>query len=145
MSAADDPFASNSPEGALSQSAKRKIAGQNQHDFDLDFFESILRRAPRYVDVLRCQGELLNRKGLHERAVLVDRQLAELLPDDCVVQYNLACSLARIGQREEAIESLRKALKQGYCDFDYLHADGDLDGLRGEPAFERLLQEYEAA
>jgi tetratricopeptide (TPR) repeat protein len=145
MSAADDSFASKSPEGAPSQAAIRRLAGQRQLDFDLEFYESILRRAPRYVDVLRCQGELLNRKGLHERAVLVDRQLAELLPQDCVVRYNLACSLARIGRCEEAIESLRKALEQGYRDFDYLHADGDLDALRGEPAFERLLQEYEAA
>jgi len=145
MSAADDSFASHSPEGALSRAAKRQLAARSQLDFDLEFYESILRRAPRYVDVLRCQGELLNRKGLHDRAVLVDRQLAELLPDDCVVQYNLACSLARIGQRAEAIESLRRALEQGYRDFDYLHADGDLDALRGEPAFERLLQEYEAA
>jgi tetratricopeptide (TPR) repeat protein len=145
MSAADDSFASHSPESALSRAVQRQLAAQSQLEFDLEFYESILRRAPRYVDVLRCQGELLNRKGLHERAVRVDRQLAELLPDDCVVQYNLACSLAMIGQRDEAIESLRKALEQGYRDFDYLHADGDLDGLRGEAAFKRLLREYEEA
>jgi Flp pilus assembly protein TadD len=145
MSPADDSFASQSPEGAPSQAAKRRSAAQNQLDFDLEFYESILRRAPRYVDVLRCQGELLNRKGLHARAVLVDRRLAELLPDDCVVRYNLACSLAMVGQREAAIESLRQALEQGYRDFDYLHADGDLDALRGDPAFKRLLREYEDA
>lgn len=145
MFAADDSFAPKTPEGAPSRAAKRQLAAQSQLDFDLEFYEGILHRAPRYVDVLRRQGELLNRKGLHERAVLVDRRLVELLPDDCVVQYNLACSLAMIGQREEAIESLRKALERGYRDIDYLHADGDLDALRGEPAFERLLQEYEAA
>ena len=91
------------------------------------------------------QLTIVNRKGLHARAVLVDRRLAELLPDDCVVQYNLACSLALLGRRKEAIESLRQALEQGYRDFDYLHADGDLDALRGEAAFKCLLQEYEAA
>ncbi|HUY92978.1 MAG TPA: hypothetical protein VMV10_29885 [Pirellulales bacterium] len=144
MSAADESFASKSSEGALSRAAKSQFGAKSQLDFDLEFYESILRRAPRYVDVLRCQGELLNRKGLHERAVLVDQRLAELRPNDCVVQYNLACSLALLGRRGEAIKALRKALEQGYGDFDYLHADSDLNGLRSEPAFKRLLRKYGA-
>lgn len=144
MSAADEPFASGSSEGALSRAAKRQLGAKSQLDFDLDFYDGILRRAPNYVDVLRCQGELLNRKGLHERALLIDRRLAGLLPHDCVVQYNLACSLARLGRRREAIKALRKAIEEGYSDFDYLLADGDLDDLRGEPAFKRLLRKYGA-
>lgn len=144
MSAADESFASKSSESALSPEAKRQLGAESQLDFDLEFYESILRRAPRYVDVLRCQGELLNRKGLHDRALAVDQRLAELLPNDCVVQYNLACSLALLGRRREAIKALRKALEQGYNDFDYLHADSDLDVLRSEPAFKRLLQKYGA-
>ena len=144
MSAADESFASK-PQGAASRAARRRLDAKSQLDFEIDFFDSILRRAPHYIDVLRCQGELLNRKGAHERAVKIDRRLAELLPEDCVVTYNLACSLAMLGRRGEAIETLRRALEQGYRDFDYLHADADLDGLRGEAAFERLLREFEAA
>ncbi len=93
-------------------------------------------------DVLRCQGELLSRKGLNDLALVVDRRLAKLLPADFVVRYNLACSLAVGGFRREAIAALRKALEQGYDDFEYLENDGDLDSLREDPTFHALLREF---
>src|SRR5262249_25683960 len=99
-------------------------------------------RRPDYVDVLRLQGELLSRKGLNDLALAVDRRLAELLPGDYVVRYNLACSLAVSGYRREAIAALRKAIEQGYDDFDYLDSDSDLDSLREDPAFRDLLREF---
>ena len=115
---------------------------KSQLDFDLAFFGRILNRRPDYVDVLRCQGELLSRKGLHEQALAVDRQLAELLPTDYVVRYNLACSLAMGGHPREAIAALRAALENGYDDFEYLESDSDLDPLRDDPAYRALMREY---
>ncbi len=85
---------------------------------------------------------MLSRKGLHERALVIDRRLAELIPDDFVVRYNLACSLAVSGHRREAIVALRAALEQGYDDFEYLENDGDLDSLRDDPTYVALMREY---
>ena len=115
---------------------------KSQLDFDIAFYERILERQPNYLDVLRCQGELLSRRGLHQRAMVVDRRLAELLPGDCVVRYNLACSLAMGGRTTEAIAALRAALERGYDDFDYLETDSDLDALRDDPAYRALLREF---
>jgi len=115
---------------------------KGQLDFDIAFYDRILKRDPNYVDVLRCQGELLSRKGQHERALAVDRRLAELLPHDYVVRYNLACSLAVGGFTGEAIAALRAALERGYDDFEYLESDSDLDSLRDEPAYRALMREY---
>jgi predicted Zn-dependent protease len=113
-----------------------------QLDFDIAFYDRILKRQPDYVDVLRCQGELLSRRGLHERALVIDRRLAELLPHDFVIRYNLACSLAVGGFRREAIVALRAALENGYDDFEYLETDSDLDTLRDDPAYRALMREY---
>lgn len=140
MSAADEFFAHPPKSGALP--APAKVGQLSQLEFDIAFYESVLQRAPEYVDVLRCQGELLTRKGLHAQALTVDRRLAALLPGDCVVQYNLTCSLALMGLRSEAMAALRCALEAGYDDFDYLEADGDLDALRDEPAYHALLREF---
>ena len=115
---------------------------KGQLDFDIAFYDRILKRDPNYVDVLRCQGELLSRKGQNERALSVDRRLAELLPNDFVVRYNLACSLAVGGFTGEAIMALRAALERGYDDFEYLESDSDLDSLRDEPAYRTLMREY---
>lgn len=130
-----EPLGSSSPGLAT-------LPEQSQLDFDLAFFDCLLEREPNYVDVLRCQGELLTRKGLHERALKIDRRLVALLPDDCVVHYNLACSLALAGEPRPAIRALRAALEYGYKDLDYMLVDSDLDSLRSDPEFQELLREF---
>lgn len=110
-------------------------------DFEIRFFDSVLRRNRDYVDVLRCQGELLSRRGRHAEALEIDRRLASLRPDDAVVRYNLACSLAMEHQSIEAVSELRRAIDCGYDDFAHLESDHDLDGLRSTPAFQALMRE----
>jgi hypothetical protein len=117
-------------------------AGESQLDFDIDFFDRVLERYPNYLDVLRCQGQLLSRKGLHARALVVDRRLVRLQPEDCVAHYNLACSLALSHQSADAIQELRSALEHGYEDFSYLESDRDLESLRDQPGYQDLLREF---
>jgi tetratricopeptide (TPR) repeat protein len=117
---------------------------QRQIDFDLGFFGRILERSPDYLDVLRCQGELLTRDGRHPEALDVDRRLVALLPGDSIVRYNLACSLALLGDVAEALRTLRAALELGYDDLEHLEADPDLDVLRDEPVYAELLREFGA-
>lgn len=119
-----------------------KLRAQTQSDFELEFYDRILERSTDYVDVLKCQGELLTRKGLHKRGLAVDQRLAELRPHDCVVHYNLACSYALTGNKSDALGALRCALESGYDDLAYLELDKDLESLRGEPAYQKLLHEF---
>jgi tetratricopeptide (TPR) repeat protein len=128
--------------GELPEAVVAGFRDRSQLDFDLAFFDQLLEREPDYVDVLRCQGELLTRKGQHERALVIDRRLVLLLPDDSVVHYNLACSLALLGEPREAIAALRRSLECGYRDLAYLKIDADLDTLRDEPDFQTLLSDY---
>jgi predicted Zn-dependent protease len=118
---------------------------KSQLDFDIEFFDSILRRAPDYLDVLRCQGELLSRKGQHARALEIDRRLAAALPHDSVVQYNLACSLACNGLTADAVAALRRAFERGYDDFEHLDLDQDLESLRNDPRYAALIDEFRPA
>jgi tetratricopeptide (TPR) repeat protein len=124
---------------------KTVFGEQKQIDFDIAFYEHILQRSPDYVDVLRLVGELLTRRGLHARALAVDRQLARLRPDDSTVLYNLACSLSLSELIPEALVALRTALVQGYSDFEHLELDRDLDNLRDEPEYAELLKEFGAS
>lgn len=119
-----------------------RVADESDLDFELRFFDRVLRRNRDYVDVLRCQGELLSRKRRHAEALEIDRRLVQLRPDDGVVRYNLACSLAMQNHAHEAIVELRRAFERGYDDFAHLEIDRDIDGLRELPAFQALLKEY---
>src|SRR4051794_37426020 len=114
----------------------------DQVDFDLDFYQRIVDRNPNYVQVLRCLGELLARKGFYERSLPVDRRLVTLLPDDGVARYNLACSLSMCGETRAAIEQLSQAIDHGYHDFGHLEVDPDLDSLRNDPAYVALLRQH---
>ena len=111
----------------------------NQLDFDIDFFERLLSRNGRSLEVLRLLAELVSKKGLVGRAVELDAKVVELLPDDCLARYNLACSLARAGRPDEAIDSLSKAILLGYDDLAHVDVDPDLDSLRDLPEFRALL------
>jgi TolA-binding protein len=53
--------------------------------------------------------------------------------------YNAACGYALSGQKEEALDWLELSVKSGYADFDHLREDSDLDGLRGEKRYKKLL------
>jgi len=137
------PDESRPAQPAKKRPAKNEPFPKSQLDFDIGFFGRILERNGDFVDVLRCQGALLSRKGLHPLALAIDRHLADLLPTDGVVRYNLACSLASSGLRDEALEALRRALETGYDDFEYMEQDSDLDSLRQDPAYRALLREFD--
>ena len=111
----------------------------NQLDFDIDFFERLLSRNGDSLEVLRLLAELVSKKGLVERAAELDAKVVELLPNDCLARYNLACSLARAGRPDEAIDSLSKAILLGYDDLAHMDVDPDLDSLRDLPEFRALL------
>ena len=110
-----------------------------QLDFDIDFFERLLARKGDSIEVLRILAELVSRKGIVRRAVELDKRLVELMPDDFLARYNLACSLARAGRPDEAIDSLSRAILLGYDDLSHMETDPDLESLRDHPDFKALL------
>jgi tetratricopeptide (TPR) repeat protein len=142
--APDDPNAgSGKPRSrsSRSQAAPAWFGTLGQLEFDIDFFERLLARKPDAVEVLRVLAELVSKKGLLTRAVELDRRLVELLPDDFLARYNYACSLARAGRADEAIDSLSRAILLGYDDIDHMESDPDLESLRSHPDFLALLGE----
>lgn len=111
----------------------------NKNDFEIRFFESILRRHPKYADVIEILGELYTKSGRIEDGLRMDRRLVRLLPENPNAYYNLACSLALKKRDSEALTNLRKAISLGYDDFDWLMQDPDLENLKGNPSFRKLI------
>jgi adenylate cyclase len=61
-------------------------------------------------------------------------------PDDPLILYASACYFARFGDRNMAIDLLRRAIAAGYTNFAYIEQDPDMGSLRGEKAYEELLR-----
>ena len=53
--------------------------------------------------------------------------------------YNAACGYALSGDKEQALDWLEYCVKAGYNDFDHLRKDSDLDGIRDEKRYKKLL------
>lgn len=117
------------------------MAKDRHHDreFDIGFFESVLRRQPGYVEVVEILGGLYTRLGRVADGLKMDRRLVRLQPDNATAHYNLACSLALSKRKTAALHALRQAIKLGYTDFDWMLQDPDLELIKEHPEFHRLL------
>ncbi len=78
-----------------------------------------------------------------DEAVRALQALAQRVPGNRLIQYNLACCLARAGQPEAALQALAHALDAGWYDAAHTRRDADLESLRSLPAFDALLQKME--
>ncbi|HTU90318.1 MAG TPA: hypothetical protein VMF69_09610 [Gemmataceae bacterium] len=133
----------NKPESSAAGHASARMHDQQQLDFELDFFEGVLRRSPDYVDVLRIMGNLLTLKGRFADGLQIDKRLVQLRPNDALAHYNLACSFALLKRPDQSLKTLRRAVELGYRDFRYMKEDHDLDSIRHDPRFRQLIREYE--
>jgi len=108
-------------------------------DFEIKFFEDLIKDNPKFVDALIPLAEAYTKKGLHKKGLTIDKRLARLRKEDPVVHYNLACSYSLTGQKKEALTSLEKAIALGYRDFEYILKDKDLKNLHSDSSFQSLI------
>jgi len=125
------------------KSQKSTILVQNQADFELEFYQSILKTNPDYVDVLRVLGNLLTLKGKFAEGLAIDKRLVRLRPSDSLAHYNLACSYALLKRIDMSLKTLRLAVELGYSDFRYMKEDSDLEAIRHDLRFKQLIKECE--
>ncbi len=96
----------------------------------------------------------LARCGEHEEAARIARRLVMKPPLSSEIYVEAACALAlcsgatsdptlRSKYAQESLESIRMACAEGWKDFERFKVDPDLDPIRGDPRFQRLLQELQ--
>jgi adenylate cyclase len=66
----------------------------------------------------------------------------ELDPNMEWAYYGLGCYYALENKKAKALEFLHKALEKGWRDKDWIASDHDLDSLRDDPRFKKLLAQY---
>ncbi len=103
--------------------------------------------------------------GLDEPDLYFDRGMAHLLkrdfdpsirdfkefarrapntPNTANAVYNIACAKALMGESDQALIYLDRALAAGFTAFDHAREDPDLESIRGDPRFERILASTES-
>jgi tetratricopeptide (TPR) repeat protein len=124
----------------MNNQTRKRLKRNKALDFEIDFFEALIKDKPDFVDALIPLGDCYTKKGLYEKGLYIDLRLTKLLPQDPVVHYNLACSYSLLGIIDEAIQSLENAIKLGYNDFEYIDKDKDLENVKNDDRYLNLLK-----
>ena len=117
----------------------RRTKSEALLEFEISFYEKLLRAYPDFVDVLVPLGDAYSRRGLHEKGLEVDLRLARLRGNDPLAWYNLACSYSLLKRLDEAIDALRRSIELGYGDLRHLQKDPDLVNLRQSQKYRQFL------
>ena len=115
---------------------------KEQLDFEIGFFENILRARPDFCQALTALGEAYTRKGLYRKGLDADLRLVKLRPLDEYAHYNCACDYSLLKDADNSLRSLEKAIVLGYRDYRYMEKDPDLACARDDPRFSRLVAKY---
>lgn len=119
---------------------KRKKRQDQDLDFQMEFYEKILSEKPDFVEVMIALGEIYTKKGLYEKGLKLDTRLSQLRPDNPMIHYNLACSLSLLGDVDAALRAIEQAICLGYRDLAFMNRDPDLENVRQDKRYHRLVK-----
>jgi len=111
------------------------LAEIHQMDFEIKFFEGVLRKKQGFIDAMAALGDLYTKRGFFQKGLHIDKKLVKLKPRDSIVLYNLSCSYSLVEDLDHALKTIKLAIKFGYSDFQHLEQDADLKNLRHDQRF----------
>src|SRR6266513_1332045 len=83
---------------------------------------------------------VLARLGEVERARQWNERAMSLAPDDDAILYNASCLFAVLGEEDQALGGLQRAIEAGLAGGDWVSHDPDWERLRNHPRFQTLVQ-----
>jgi tetratricopeptide (TPR) repeat protein len=117
---------------------------RKRKSLEIKFFEDLLQDRPNFTHALESLGNAYTKSGFYQEGLEVDKRLLLLKPEDPIVYYNLACSLSLLGDIDDALKALKRAVVFGYSDYSYMLKDPDLENLRKDPSFSRFFTKIKA-
>jgi TolB-like protein/Flp pilus assembly protein TadD len=104
------------------------------------FYPKYLKHYPTDARAHQFYAFTLKRLGRLKEAKTEMQKALELSPNDLIIIYNLACFNALLGEKTAAIKTLKKAIDNGYGNYEYIKHDPDFYSLQKEPDFIQLIR-----
>jgi spermidine synthase len=105
----------------------------------VEHFKEALRIDPKHVKTLFMMGSVMADQGKLDAALGYYEEALALAPESVPGHYNMACVLARKKEIGRAAESLRKAIKAGFNDWEHLRGDPDLENIRHTRSYQEMM------
>jgi dienelactone hydrolase len=97
----------------------------------------------RLEEFAKLQQQLIPRFAAKdwEKIAEICRKQMTLVPESPEPHYNLACTAARLGHKDEALLELGLAVELGFTDATHMREDDDLTTLREDEKFKELVKQ----
>jgi serine/threonine protein kinase/Flp pilus assembly protein TadD len=118
----------------------KKTEMMNSYRRGLAAAEKHLQLHPDDARALYLGSNCLSMFGEKDQALQWARRALEMDPTDSGVLYNVACAYALLGETQDAVTCLEKAVANGFGHKAWLEHDADLNSLRSDARFDALLQ-----
>lgn len=106
--------------------------------------EKALAADPRDARARYLGASILEVLGRSEEAAQWGVLAEEMHPDDLATMYNLACFHSIAGRVSKALDLLEHGADLGWDRLEWAEHDADLDNIRADPRFARLLERMRA-
>jgi Flp pilus assembly protein TadD len=105
-------------------------------------FSRAIDLMPNYAVAYADRGVAYMQQRKLNKAMDDLQNAAGLAPGDKSIHYNLTALYCLQGAKDRAFDSLDKAMELGFNNYDALRTDPDLDGIREDPEFRKILEKY---
>jgi len=122
-----------------------RLAERPQLDFEIEFYEAILKRNPEQTEALAALAANLRKKQRYKESLRLEEQRRQLRPHDPRCLVDTARCFARLGQPEWAMKLLEEAAQKRYRGLAQLLREEDFAGLREHPRFAALARPGDSA
>ena len=102
-------------------------------------YEAVTQEQPDSVPAWFGLAYCLHMSGDYEKAIKAHQKAATFERIEGVALYNLACAYALTGRTEAALTALEASREAGFNIAEPMQSDSDLDSLRDDARFEKLL------
>ncbi|HEV7683391.1 MAG TPA: tetratricopeptide repeat protein [Pyrinomonadaceae bacterium] len=86
-----------------------------------------------------ARGYQMYNSDRHEEAIAAFKHAADLGHRKATAMYNIACGYSLLNEKDNALVWLQQALDNGFEGADYLWDDSDLDPLRSDSRFKKIV------
>jgi Flp pilus assembly protein TadD len=106
----------------------------------VDLINKYLELNPNEARAYSLGASPLARLGEREHSKQWSEQAIALAPNDPVVLYNAACTLAQLGEHDRALDGLERSIEAGVAVGDWIKHDPDFEKLRDHPRFQAIVK-----
>jgi tetratricopeptide (TPR) repeat protein len=120
----------------------RLYQSSGYYDRAIGQYEKALEIQPDLTQALYSLGITFTLTGRYDQAIPTFKKIVANEPDNASAYYNIACVYSRQNKKNDAVEWLQKAVDRGYDNWNNLTSDPDLDNIKDEPGFRKLMEEH---